>query len=129
MLDKRQTDIDSEVEGLKAKIAEIKVIKDKVDNMHVEKLKELGVSFERIVNLQMKKHDFSYGEGWHYKMVDGIHDHFMVGRCDVAYHTPLMKSLIILDNPREWHEDFLAKTRLVGRFNKELNEVDYGFHD
>jgi ribonuclease Y len=40
-LDKRQLDIDSEVDSLKTKIAEIKAIKDKVDNMHHEKLKEL----------------------------------------------------------------------------------------
>jgi ribonuclease Y len=41
LLDKRQTDIDAEVDALKGKIAEIKAIKDKVDNMHHEKLKEL----------------------------------------------------------------------------------------
>lgn len=47
LLDKRQTDIDTEVESLKTKIAEVKVIKDKVDNMHLEKLKEL----EKLGNL------------------------------------------------------------------------------
>ncbi|MCC2631009.1 MAG: phosphodiesterase, uncharacterized protein, partial [Candidatus Paceibacter sp.] len=46
-LDKRQLDIDAEVENLKLKIADIKAIKDKVDNMHHEKLKEL----EKLANL------------------------------------------------------------------------------
>ncbi len=47
LLDKRQTDIDSEVEALKTKITEVKAIKDRVDNMLVEKVKEL----EKVANL------------------------------------------------------------------------------
>lgn len=41
LLDKRQTDLDLEVENLKNKVTEIKAIKERVDNMQDEKLKEL----------------------------------------------------------------------------------------
>jgi ribonuclease Y len=51
LLDKRQGDIDEEVEAIKAKIAEIKVIKDKVDNMHHDKLREL----EKLSNLSAEE--------------------------------------------------------------------------
>ena len=41
LLDKRQVDIDTEVETLKKKVEEIRAIKERVDGMESEKLKEL----------------------------------------------------------------------------------------
>ncbi|OHA17925.1 MAG: ribonuclease Y [Candidatus Taylorbacteria bacterium RIFCSPHIGHO2_01_FULL_46_22b] len=41
LLDKRQSDIDKEVEDMKAKVAEIKRVKDKVDQMETSKLAEI----------------------------------------------------------------------------------------
>ncbi len=51
LLDKRQTDIDGEVENLKQKIAEIKAIKEKVDGLESNKLKEL----EKIARLSTEE--------------------------------------------------------------------------
>ena len=45
----------------------------------------------------------------------GIHEYFMVGDCDIAYYTPIMKTLHIHAEPRPWSQQFLASTRVLRR--------------
>ena len=51
LLDKRQIDIDKEVEIIKSRVAEIKTIKDKVDKMEIERLQIL----EKVSNMSQEE--------------------------------------------------------------------------
>lgn len=78
------------------------------------KLSELGIKFDRTIANVIESGRKQYtGDVIINK---GIHRYFMQGDCDVAYYTPLMGLLSVLDAPRKWHEYFLANSVPVGDF-------------
>lgn len=70
-------------------------------------LSENGVSFERVVVDDISVRNWKSGTDI---ILDGVHIYFMVGSADVAYYTPIMETMRIEDEPRQWHPDILART-------------------
>ncbi len=76
----------------------------------LSELKNRNIQFEKIIHFPVYRGRFySCAE----EKKDGIHLHFMVGNCDVAYYTPIMKVLFILDKPRLWDENLLNKAEVL----------------
>lgn len=72
----------------------------------VEKLKNLGISYERAARMTLEKRRNLYGCGAD-RAVDDTHIYFMAGNTDVAYFTLCTQSLIVHDVPRVWGNSFL----------------------
>ena len=77
----------------------------------IQTLKSRGLFHDKVLVPQYSKNNFNYMQGWHKIMVDGIHVHFMRDNCDIAYFTPLMKTLNILDTPRVWAIEALENAK------------------
>lgn len=77
-----------------------------------QKLSELGIHFDKVISMMLEgRRDYFSGKATE---VESIHRYFMQGNGDIAYYTPTMGSLAILDQPRAWSPDFLDKTVSVG---------------
>jgi hypothetical protein len=73
-------------------------------------LEAMGFQFDRVLVPQGHREQSQYCPQ-HTIAYDLLHWHFMVGDADIAYWTPIMNTLAILDAPRPWAQKFLANTR------------------
>lgn len=77
-------------------------------------LQRLGIEWKRAIEMVYDRWSDVLGRRYE----RGIHVYFMIDEdTEVAYWTPIMHSLAILDTPRKWSQEFLAKTEIV----KELD--------
>ena len=71
-----------------------------------DKLRELNIKWDRtIVDCWISKNYWGNPDKKY-----GIHIYFMIGKSDVAYYTPIMKTLFVNDQPRLWGDENLSHT-------------------